>query len=251
MGGRALEPLPRQDPARFEGCSRTGTPHSSARHRKGDPTLPSTSLMPLVPLLMGFTEPLPCFRVSPRDAWFPPRHGAGGTSPRSEWGPRCASPHGEMGSAGRVGAGCAAGTPQSSARCHCHGNSASHGAEKRQGGRKEAGRRLVPARGEASTGRPSPRHRPDTDTGAGGSAAGGCAQTSAALRDSRQGYLHRENKGPIIYTKQTTMSVNKEAAGEGKAIYSNSANFSSSTIKKTLIIFRNNRRLTNRFSRCK
>lgn len=47
------------------------------------------------------------------------------------------------------------------------------------------------------------------------------------------------------------MSVNKEAAGEGKAIYSNSANFSSSTIKKALIIFRNNRQLTNRFSRCK
>lgn len=100
MGGRALEPLPRQDPARFEGCSRTGTPYSSARHRKGDPTLPSTSLMPLVPLLMGFTEPLPCFRVSPRDVWFPPRHGAGGMSPRSEWGPRCASPHREMGAQG-------------------------------------------------------------------------------------------------------------------------------------------------------
>lgn len=116
----------------------------------------------------------------------------------------------------------------------------------REGGRRPAGGSCLHA---AGTGRPSPRHRPGT--GAGGSAAGGCAQTSAALRDSRQGYLHRENKGPIIYTKQTTMSVNKEAAGEGKAIYSNSANFSSSTIKKTLIIFRNNRRLTNRFSRCK
>ena len=75
-------------------------------------------------------------------------------------------------------------------------------------------------------------------------------QTSAALHDSRHLYLQRENKEPIIHPQQT-MSVNKEAAGEGKAIYSNSANFSSSTIKKALIIFRNNRRLTNRFSRCK
>lgn len=76
-------------------------------------------------------------------------------------------------------------------------------------------------------------------------------QTSAARRDSRHVYLQQQNKEPIIYTKHTTMSVNKEAAGEGKAIYSNSANFSSSTIKKALIIFRNNRQLTNRFSRCK
>lgn len=76
-------------------------------------------------------------------------------------------------------------------------------------------------------------------------------QTSAACRDSRHVYLQQQNKEPIIYTKHTTMSVNKEAAGEGKAIYSNSANFSSSTIKKALIIFRNNRQLTNRFSRCK
>lgn len=87
--------------------------------------------------------------------------------------------------------------------------------------------------------------------GEGNGAVTSCLQTSAALCDSRHVYLQRENKEPIIYTKQTTMSVNKEAAGEGKAIYSNSANFSSSTIKKALIIFRNNRQLTNRFSRCK
>lgn len=92
---------------------------------------------------------------------------------------------------------------------------------------------------------------PSLAHGQGDTAVTNPLQTSAALRDSRHVYLQRENKEPIIYTKQTTMSVNKEAAGEGKAIYSNSANFSSSTIKKALIIFRNNRQLTNRFSRCK
>lgn len=142
-----------------------------------------------------------------------------------------------------------------SPRCRFRGNAASPPPHPCQKSRKKensgarGSRRTKPHRGlpgaPDGTVPPSPAH------GQGDKAVTNPLQTSAALRDSRHVYLQRENKEPIIYTKQTTMSVNKEAAGEGKAIYSNSANFSSSTIKKALIIFRNNRQLTNRFSRCK
>lgn len=106
-------------------------------------------------------------------------------------------------------------------------------------------------RGAGAGGLPGSHPGPGSGDHGGIGAGPARLQTSAARRDSRHVYLQQQNKEPIIYTKHTTMSVNKEAAGEGKAIYSNSANFSSSTIKKALIIFRNNRQLTNRFSRCK
>lgn len=181
MGGRALEPSGRtllalRDARGHRRCrvgpgscpggtDRDTLQLRTARHRKGDPTLPSMSLMSLVPLLMGFMEPLPCSRVSPEGCLVPPQTWGWRNEPQKRVGSPLRIPHGsphrELGSAGRVGAGCAAGTPQPSARCHCHGNSASHGAERRQGGRKEAGRRLVPARGGHRAAKPpaSPRHR--------------------------------------------------------------------------------------------